>query len=395
MRVYITILLLAIIALPGCSPSQAGSVEEDAGQSATLTALPLEAIPPTSWEAYLLLSSASAPFTYSLVHMPAACLLTSNECQGLEAVPQFPSTEFSPSSDSPFHWSPDGFRFLMFNGYSSDLLLVGVSTAEIIHTPINLNVVSDQIAWSPDGNWVAISIQSDDEYTSRIVLLDVTNDIVRELPINLAGMLYPLGWRNNRELVLFQVEYEFPNGQTDQKKVIAGLNLVELEIHDLFYKPLISDLSLRGDSLPSVSPDGSLIAISVVRDETPFLDIYTIEGRLQKTFEAYINPIWSPDSQQIAAVLQEDQGYSLYVLNPLSGEAQNLSHFASLPKLTWLPDSTGLVAASLTTDEYGNEKSVMYFISTSSGEIQKISLDDISNNKQIVLSISFRPNELP
>lgn len=341
------------------------------------------------------LSTKSPPITYSLIQIPTACMNSFSQCIKIDRIIQFPATDFSPASLSPLHWSPDGSKALLLNTNGSELLMLDSSISKVFGISINFQVISDQIVWSPDGNKVAISVQDPDPYGSRVVLFEPLNNDFQYLSTDLEGMLFPIGWINTKELVLLQVRYEYSTGDIRQKKVIAGQSLIKMNTNDLTYEILIPNLVLRGDSLPSVSSDGTMVAATVVRNDEAFLDIYSIEGILLRSFGAYTNPRWSSDNRHIAGILQEGNGYSVVTLD-LEGEVErNMANLASLPELTWFPNGIDLLIATRNLDEMGSDEMFFYINSSSNGENQEIDLDGVTKGELIVISISFRPGNFP
>jgi len=392
----IACLLIPILMLTGCFPSAdptLGVVTEQPEDSATSRPGGTQL---SSSDAYLFLVTTSTPITYDLARIPEACLLRSSPCKELQTIHHFPTESFTPSSLSPFHWSPDGSQALILNAYTSELLRLNPSVAEISQVVASFHAITDQLAWSPDGDWVALAAEGPDPYTSRVVMLNSQTDEVWELLEDLEGIKFPLGWISAHELVFLQVRYEYPDGDASQKKTIAGQDLLKVNTEVLAYERLVGSLDFRGDSLPAVSPDGTTIATTVVRSGKAVLDVYSSAGTMLRSFGAYSVPVWSPDGRRIAATLHEGDGYSVAILDPVGDEERKLLRLDSPPLVIWSPNGVDLAITSRAPNEQGSgETLILYRVSSAGGETQVTDLGKVVGAGYEVLSISFRPGTLP
>lgn len=98
----------------------------------------------------------------------------------------------------------------------------------------------------------------------------------------------------------------------------------------------------------AISPDGKFIAFTYKGD---IYKVPTQGGEAERltTNPAYeTQPVWSPDSQQIAFVSSRDNGYlHLYLMSAQGGEAQQLTfHTAGVLPLSFFPDGKSILFLS-------------------------------------------------
>jgi Tol biopolymer transport system component/DNA-binding winged helix-turn-helix (wHTH) protein len=111
--------------------------------------------------------------------------------------------------------------------------------------------------------------------------------------------------------------------------------------------------SIGADIMPSLSPDGSVIAYS--SDKSGSFEIYVktlaVSGReIQLTTDGNENfePAWSPDGTQIAYYSRKKGG--IWMIPALGGTARLLTDFGSWPN--WSPDSSRIVFQSQGMNDY-------------------------------------------
>ena len=116
----------------------------------------------------------------------------------------------------------------------------------------------------------------------------------------------------------------------------------------LFFNVLINAQNPLWMRYPAISPDGSQIAFAYQGD------IYTVDidggvATRLTTHEAFdSNPVWSPDSKQIAFVSDRDTGAKdIYIMSREGGAAKRLTtHSAPETPFTFTPDGKHLVFAA-------------------------------------------------
>lgn len=387
---FIFSLLLIFILFTACTGERehlpSGKIEKTVSNPATKTEIS-NLVP---GEVFLFQSTIDTPISYRLARLPGACLLDVT-CPEPEIAPQFPETEFSPASPSLLKWSPDGSMALFMNAFNSRLLVLDPANLGVSQLPMELLMVSDQIAWSPDSQWAALEVEGSDAYVSHILLVNPRSHEIRELQTELEGMLTPLAWLDASHLLLLQKRYEDTGGEVDQKKDITGESIYKLVVDNLHSEVLFPDVPLNGDILPALSPDKRLIALDVVRNEKRLLEIYSMDGKRKQSFEEYIFSAWSPDGRWIAAIRYETNGYSVTLLDPEVSEERKLITLDYMPEYVWLPDSLKLIITS-TVDEGENETDFLYVVSTSGEILRKIKTSDIVEEDYKLLGISIEPD---
>ncbi|MGB9639640.1 MAG: hypothetical protein ACPL4H_01935 [Anaerolineales bacterium] len=339
-------------------------------------------------EIYLIQSTQATPFRYRLTSLPSQCLLMDIACPKPKIVSQFPASEFIPAS---LNWSPDGSLALFTNNYDSQVLMLDPIKLRVERVSIESSVMSDQIVWSPDSQWAALEIQISDPYASDILLVNPKKGVVKNLSIDLEGMKQPLGWLDQDNLLILQKKYDNAYGSSKQKLDIVEENIYVVNIHDLQSKILIPDLVLLGGMLPMLSPDRRLIALSTIRKERIFLDLYTVNGRKIHTYNNYMQPVWSEESRRLAVTYgTEENGYSILLLNTEGNEEQQLVTLKSLPYYVWSPDDLHLFIITR-WDEGENEFTSLQIMSTFGNTHIIPNLNGIVEEGYNLIGLSFRP----
>jgi Tol biopolymer transport system component len=342
-------------------------------------------------EIYLLESTIDTPFKYRLVRLPSTCLQTDVTCPKPEIVPQFPETEFYPTSISLLHWSPDGSLALFMNGFNSRLLMLDPASLSVNQIPGELSMISDQMAWSPDGQWAALEVESSDSYMSRILLVNPRSSETRVLQIGLEGMLEPLAWLDTDRLLIFLTRYDYTGGDTTQKKDIAEESIYKIALDDLQPEVFLYDIPLNGADL-AVSPDKRWIALSMVRNEKSLLEIYSMDGQKTQSYPEYVLPVWSPDGRWVAVTHVETSGFSVTLLNPEVNEERKLITLDYMPEYVWSPDSLNLMILSRTSLEEDNGVDFLYVFSTAGEKLREIRTTDIIEGNYRIDGISIKPD---
>jgi Tol biopolymer transport system component len=321
--------------------------------------------------------------------------VSENKCPKLEFINEFPETEYSQSGIS---WSPDGRYALINNSYNGSLLLLDPIKSSIKTFATDLFLTVDRIIWSPDSKWAAVITQGNDEYSSKIVLLNPENGEKHELTGNIDGTIMPLGWQNGDNLLLYVYKYGLPGNDPLEKKVVIDANINILNIHN--YQ--VANIPSRGISwklisdVPELSPDRSLLAFSLQDLNSP-LYLIDMDGVIKKTIDSFgNNPTWSPDGKWIAGVFPKLSGKELtaceiHIVNLENTGVLKILQLNLCPSrsITWLADSNHLLTIFSSDDDIENKAMTpLQIISINDGNIFIPEIDFNSNN---ILNISVRP----
>ncbi len=139
------------------------------------------------------------------------------------------------------------------------------------------------------------------------------------------------------------------------------------------------------------SPDGKRVAFASARDGG--LEIYTMTVeemlRFSRSAEVYArrmtnnidddwNPVWSPDSTQIAFISGRDFNREIYIMNADGTEQQNITNTLAVEEQhpAWTPDGKGLIysAAVGPTED-------LYYLDLETGERRRLTFDNRGNEE--------------
>jgi len=389
-RLFFSLLLISIV-LSACISQETQVPTKIIEETEISNGIGQDAVDSSSIEVFLLESTIDTPIKYRLARLAGACLQTDVTCPKPEIIPQFPETEFSNASTSLLRWSPDGSLALFMNAFNSRLLMLNPASLSVSQFPVELTMISDQMAWSPDGQWAALEVESSDSYLSHILLVNPRNGETRILQIGLEGMLEPLAWLDTNLLLIILTRYDYPSGDTSQKKNITEVSIYKIALDDLQPEIFLYDIPLNGGDL-AVSPDKRWIALSVVRNEKNQLEIYSMDGQKTQTYPEYFIPVWSPDGQWVAVTLVETNGYSVALLNPRVNEERKLITLDYMPEYVWSPDSSKIMVLSRTSLEEDYAVDFLYVFSTAGEKLREINTTNILDENYRIGGISIKPD---
>ena len=107
--------------------------------------------------------------------------------------------------------------------------------------------------------------------------------------------------------------------------------------------------SPRDETMPVVSPDGKLVAFTVVSGDTGAIDIMEVDGAERSNVAPSIDPHgsyrWSPDSDRIAYRAEQDTGPALFVVTVDGSETIALTSIAGDEVGDWSRDGDAVVFA--------------------------------------------------
>jgi Tol biopolymer transport system component len=206
---------------------------------------------------YFTLRSVVAPITRRLACLDLACLYTREECTA-EVLAGFPR-----SSDDPLSWSPDSQRAVLVDLNNSRLLAFDPRDATWEVLVKDLYATMSLALWSPDGAWIALTVQGDGENSSLITLVSPNDPQaagVRTMARELGGMQVPLGWIDAQTL-LFQRFFSEPKGSGSTESsppVLYKLNVESGQVTELPFDGAWDWLS----DYPALSADGDNLAVT-------------------------------------------------------------------------------------------------------------------------------------
>jgi Tol biopolymer transport system component len=319
--------------------------------------------------------------------------MTVNICPKLEFIENFPETEYSQSVIS---WSPNGKYAFINNSYNGSVLILDSIKFSVKTFATDLLLSAERIIWSPDGKWAAVITQGNDEYSSKVVLINPDNGERHELPLNLDGTIMPLGWQNGDNLILYLYKYGLPGKDPTEKIVVIDASIVILNIHN--YQE--ANIPTGGISwkiindVPELSPDRSLLAFSIQDLNSP-LYIISLDGVIKKTIESFgNNPTWSPDGKWIAGVFPKLAGKELtaceiHIVNLENTGVLKIIQMKLCPSISWLVDSNHLLATFSSDNDIENKAiPPLQIISLNEGNI---TIPEIDLTSYYILKIYVRP----
>lgn len=275
-------------------------------------------------------------------------------------------------------WSPDG-RYLAFDG-ADKIFSCGIPNTDCFDTnygtflaDYSQGLIIEQIentltnsSWSPDSQKLVLSIDEKQSSSGRgesligdLFVLDVQSGRKAQLTNHPSSDLYP-AWSPDGQWIAF-VRYipasncgPFPRTGSSNDCDNASLYLIKPDGSDL--KLLVEPIHIEAPvdrrhepyNAPSWSPDSQWLAIIVENEGEPFLinqeiALVNIEtGELQRLTDNLVwdvFPTWSPDGERLAFVSGRDGNDEIYVMNIDGTEAINLSQDPGLDYApVWSPD---------------------------------------------------------
>jgi len=237
---------------------------------------------------------------------------------------------------SVFSWSPDGqsIAYVLWDTLSSEgaiqaSSLYVVNLADLLSHQLIPNVpgVIDEIAWSPDNRYIAISARP------RLFLFDLLTKQIAEIPMSMPSCDLHMAWSPNGQKLAFVPCHNSPT--------LFLLNANTLTIQNLIEATYISP--------PTWSPDGQYLAIGLIQNDVQKADIFTIEvidrklHNLSNNPEGDSTPLWSPDGQWILFSSDRKGKPMSYVISRNGGEAyfvlDRQQFDTGIEGLIWLPKS--------------------------------------------------------
>ena len=346
-------------------------------------------------ELYFLLRPLAPPINRQLYHAQTACLASQSQCPaGL--VSGFPQAE-----DNPLYWSPDGSQAALVSSTTVGAVDLHAAKPDLAYRPgallgdcIPRPVVSRRLL---DRYKPAKSARSgcpvqlaDPGPSGRHAL----QRHLRTPAADLGGVQIPLGWLSADELLFMRYQTQ-PKGQQGEaiEPRLYRLNLASNTSEEL----TLSNGWEWLKSYPAPSPDGEQIALSLPNGDQSELAVTDLSGVEQMSFGVNGQmPAWSPDSQSLAYVVQQQASAEVYVSAWDGSNPRKAFEWTSTPTIAWSPDSQSLLIAAYPggSSSIETDRVVFFLYSLADGALKEISLQpDAANND--LLAPSFQPPVSP
>jgi Tol biopolymer transport system component len=375
-RLFILVfLLLACQPVEGTATSVGINQTSSLSTAATFTSLPL----PTLTPSFPPLTPTQAPlerltFTVATrsggMFHDSVIAFVSSDGTGFETPSLFePFSDTSGISGKHLVWSPDG-RYLAFDG-ADKMFGCGPDTGDCFYTNYGtfladysqgliIEHIEDTLtnsSWSPDSQNLVLSIDEkqsssgrDESFIGDLYILDVKSSRKTQLTHYSSSDLYP-AWSPDGQWIAF-IRYipasncgPFPRTDSFDDCDNASLYLIKPDGSDL--KLLLESIHIEAPvdgrhepyNAPSWSPDSQWLAIMVENEGEPYIinqeiALVNIEtGELQHLTDNNamdIIPTWSPDGQRLAFVSDRDGNEEIYVMNSDGTNPVNLSQDPAL-----------------------------------------------------------------
>jgi Tol biopolymer transport system component len=250
-------------------------------------------------------------------------------------------------------FSPDG-TLIAFESYWTTRkgktrpgVFVMGSDGSGVHRVAGPSWVASEIAWSPDGNWIAFE---DAHWGTDSAGREVIYSSISVVHPDGTGLAALTGQTERNCLPSWSPDSQrmvFERG-TDQTSVIMVMNADgsnQLQISDGEHYDMDADWSPNGDKIAFVrrSNSGSNTALALMAPDGSGLTLITdMRGSPR-------HPIWSPDGQVIAYKEYTRRGSSLWVISPDGTGARAITGAADQNvdwSYEWSPDSSSIAFTS-------------------------------------------------
>lgn len=342
-----------------------------------------------SGDVYILLRPVKPPFLLALGYLPAKCLLSKEDCPTIEIIHQDRDLKQPVLRQMPLVFSPDGETVWWNNDYQSKIFALDVDTKLIQPVAGDLPVITGEFQWSPDGRWVALAVQGNGPYDGLVMLLDRWGKERRIYLNSLSEVKFPIGWINERELIVRITKNgppdDDPNGKWVEKRSwVAVLDVTTGQAREMLQGQF-------GVSPNALSPDHQWLAFSQhINGETGlFLRSLVGENTIDlKTDREFIG--WSPDGQWLA--LRSTSG-EVSVLRP-DGSEDHAVLFLPVDNamIQWSQDSQHLLLMEYTFDmSTGRDVVNLSLVTIDGGARQPIEFPGLNTDDYLIDNLYWKP----
>lgn len=228
----------------------------------------------------------------------------------------------NPADDYGPTWSPDGDRLVFFSKRETlKRQLYMMKSDGSATTRITQDDNDDSgPAWSPDGRQIALH-KREPNFDVYLINLDGSGEI--NLTDNPAYADGAPNWSPDGTHLVFQSDRD------------GNLEIYVMKVDGSEQTRLTNNTA--GNWQPAWSPDGQRIAFVSERDGNPEIYVMKVadalqgmdgseQTRLTNNPAGETNPVWSPDSTQLAFVSDRDGNMEIYVMN-IAEALQNLESY--------------------------------------------------------------------
>jgi DNA-binding CsgD family transcriptional regulator len=300
--------------------------------------VPVEASTRFYDEVLLLLRTPNVPFHYAAVFASTGCFIPDGKTPCAFTGPiSYTDGEWP---DGPTYWRPDGEYGFYVSG--SEILVIDhlerVNAKSDVLVP-EILMSQSVIHLSPDGRWMAESVQRDDPYASDLVLIKSTTGNVDKLDIGLDTCFKtPIGWLTAAK---FLFRCDIYQGFTSKKNISE----THFYTYDFMSNELIEfEPGMRARFGP-VSPNGKYIVFNKELGEIPVKDLGDLQVKDLTNDHIYplnirsgvVWSVWSHDSSRMAIFAANGDIY----ISSYDGSNQKkiyTSNAGGYLSMEWFPD---------------------------------------------------------
>jgi len=289
---------------------------------------PLAPLDPADGELYF--NMVKPDGAVSLVRLPGSCLVGRGACPAPEMGTGQPNTDQYPV---PLIWSPDRSRAALAHNGGVYIFTPGDGNWQLL---AEFPLVYEQMAWSPDGNQLALIAQQEDVSDVLVAAMDgtITNLTGAQFHDAEPRHFWIAGWMKGG--VVFG---------TGMKSTGNGIYLQQPA------EPAATPLTGEAASTAAqalVSPDGDQLAVVVAsaNGETAVSVMDAGGAVLNQTVYSHASPAlqgWSDDGQWLAYVVNQDGVGELFVANTDGSDPRPLFTSTNIVRADFSPDGTHLV----------------------------------------------------
>jgi Tol biopolymer transport system component len=166
--------------------------------------------------------------------------------------------------------------------------------------------------WSPDGSILTFIGVSYPDYTFSIDMVEIVSGSHKVLTANLSNVIYP---RYEDQGVFYTVRWRSTDGQ-------QGFDGFDRDGSQLFHIIIDGDVARASELF--LSPDKSMAAIKIRRNDSEELQIAQLDGSVPVTVRSSLSglgdPLWSPDGQFVGFTYSVNKGPVMFVITNSEGQ---------------------------------------------------------------------------